>query len=135
MWLRIKPGSTVPVYQQIVSGVKESIAKGALHAGDRLPTVRDTATEFALNHNTVAKAYRALERDGVIVTMGSKGTFIAHIHEVQNRSEKIENLKRSMDTLFIDAHHAGITPEQLKQMFILAVDTWFAAKDPKENLK
>lgn len=68
--------STVPPYEQLRAQVASRAASGELAAGARLPTVRTLAGRLGLAVNTVAKAYRALEADGVIVTEGRKGSFI-----------------------------------------------------------
>jgi DNA-binding transcriptional regulator YhcF (GntR family) len=75
--LILDPGSTVPPYEQLRSAVAGQVADGKLVAGTRLPTVRALAADIGLAVNTVAKAYRALEADGVIETRGRAGTFVA----------------------------------------------------------
>lgn len=75
--LILDPGSSVPPYEQLRSTVAGQIADGTLVAGTRLPTVRALAADLGLAVNTVAKAYRALESDGVIETRGRAGTFVA----------------------------------------------------------
>ncbi len=57
MWLHVDPRSSVPVYLQVVNEVKTAVAKGMLSPGDRLPSVRELATEMTIDHNTIAKAY------------------------------------------------------------------------------
>lgn len=69
--------SSVPPFEQLRAQVASRAASGDLPAGTRLPTVRALAAELGLAVNTVAKAYRALETDGVIATEGRRGTFIA----------------------------------------------------------
>jgi DNA-binding transcriptional regulator YhcF (GntR family) len=69
--------SPVAPYEQLRSQVAARAASGDLPAGTRLPTVRALAADLGLAVNTVAKAYRALEADGVISTEGRRGTFIA----------------------------------------------------------
>jgi DNA-binding transcriptional regulator YhcF (GntR family) len=69
--------SGVPPYEQLRAQIASRAASGDLPAGTRLPTVRALADELHLAANTVAKAYRALESDGVITTEGRRGTFIA----------------------------------------------------------
>ena len=69
--------SPVPPYEQLRSQVAARAASGELPAGTRLPTVRALASDLGLAVNTVAKAYRALETDGVIATEGRRGTFVA----------------------------------------------------------
>ena len=73
----LDPSSDVAPYEQLRSQVATRAASGDLPAGTRLPTVRALAADLGLAANTVAKAYRALETDGVIVTEGRRGTFIA----------------------------------------------------------
>jgi DNA-binding transcriptional regulator YhcF (GntR family) len=69
--------SAVPPYEQLRSRVAAQVHDGTLPAGAKLPTVRGLATDLGLAANTVAKAYRALEADGVIETRGRAGTFVA----------------------------------------------------------
>ncbi|RYJ03481.1 MAG: GntR family transcriptional regulator, partial [Actinomycetales bacterium] len=71
--LPLDPGSDVPPYEQLRVQVASRAASGELPAGTKLPTVRALAAELNLAVNTVAKAYRALETDGVIATEGSVG--------------------------------------------------------------
>ncbi|WP_435743352.1 GntR family transcriptional regulator [Nocardioides sp. SYSU DS0663] len=66
-----------PPFEQLRAQVATRVADGELPAGTRLPTVRAVAAELGLAVNTVAKAYRALETDGVVVTEGRRGTFVA----------------------------------------------------------
>lgn len=75
--LILDPGSAVPPYEQLRSAMAGQIADGTVLAGARLPTVRALAADLGLAVNTVAKAYRALESDGVVETRGRAGTFVA----------------------------------------------------------
>ncbi|MEV0321892.1 GntR family transcriptional regulator [Streptomyces sp. NPDC050658] len=70
-------GGGVPPYEQVRAQVAEQARSGSLPVGYKLPTVRGLAQELGLAANTVAKAYRALEADGVIETRGRHGTFVA----------------------------------------------------------
>jgi DNA-binding transcriptional regulator YhcF (GntR family) len=69
--------SPVPPFEQLRAQIATRAASGDLPAGTRLPTVRALATELGLAANTVAKAYRALETDGVVTTEGRRGTTIS----------------------------------------------------------
>lgn len=73
----IDPAATTAPYEQLRSQISAKARSGALPVGYRLPTVRGLAEELGLAANTVAKAYRALETDGVIETRGRNGTFVA----------------------------------------------------------
>lgn len=69
--------AAVPPYEQLRTAIASRAASGALPAGSKLPTVRALAAELGLAVNTVARAYRELEADGVVVTEGRRGTFVA----------------------------------------------------------
>lgn len=73
-------------YEQLRAQISEQARSGALPVGHRLPTVRGFAEELGLAANTVAKAYRALEADGVIETRGRNGTFIAAAGDTADRN-------------------------------------------------
>ncbi len=75
--VRIEPGSSTPPFEQVRLGIAERVRRGELVAGTKLPTVRALAAELGLAVNTVARAYRELEADGVLETRGRHGTFIA----------------------------------------------------------
>lgn len=76
----IDPDGGEPPYEQVRRQIAEGAATGALAPGHRLPTVRRLADDLDLATNTVAKAYRALEADGVIETHGRRGTLVAARH-------------------------------------------------------
>lgn len=71
------PDAAEPPFEQLRLQVARKAASGQLPAGTRLPTVRALAAELGLAVNTVARAYRELEADGVVVTEGRRGTFVA----------------------------------------------------------
>jgi GntR family transcriptional regulator len=73
----LDPRSGVATYLQIVQQVKDALRLGTIDIGDQLPTVREVVADLAINPNTVAKAYRELEREGLVVARQGRGTFIA----------------------------------------------------------
>ncbi|MGW2534715.1 GntR family transcriptional regulator [Streptomyces sp. NPDC001499] len=75
--IAVDPDSATAPYEQLRAQLSEQARSGDLPVGYRLPTVRGLAGELGLAANTVAKAYRALEADGVIETRGRNGTFVA----------------------------------------------------------
>jgi DNA-binding transcriptional regulator YhcF (GntR family) len=79
---RIDPGSATPPYEQLRAEVARRAADGELPVGARLPTVRALAEQTGVAVNTVARAYRELEADGVIETRGRAGSFVAAQDEV-----------------------------------------------------
>ena len=73
---QIDSKSGVPFYRQIIEQVQFAISRGALVSGDRLPTVRQLAVDLSINPNTVIRAYRQLEIEGVLETHQGSGTFV-----------------------------------------------------------
>lgn len=90
MDLEIDVASAEAVYEQIVRQVQHAVRHGALAPGTALPSIRQLADDLELNHNTVAKAYKMLEQQRVILTAGRKGTFISPeaVRHVAQRNEQ-----------------------------------------------
>ena len=74
--LRLDTRSGVPPYLQIVQQVRHALVAGVLRPGDQLPTVKEVVTQLAINPNTVFKAYRELEHDGLVQGRPGAGTFV-----------------------------------------------------------
>jgi DNA-binding transcriptional regulator YhcF (GntR family) len=74
----LDPRSGVATYLQIVQQVKDALRLGTIDVGDQLPTVREVVADLAINPNTVAKAYRDLEREGLVIARQGRGTFVAN---------------------------------------------------------
>jgi len=92
----------VPLYVQIEEQIKTAIASGVLQPGDRLPAVRELALELTINPNTVARAYRELERAGLIDTTPGRGTFVkaaqAPLMAETERRQRLAGIVRLMVT-------------------------------------
>lgn len=123
LWLNIDPRLSTPVYQQLVDEIKEAIALGIMAPGERMPTVRDMATELALNPNTVAKAYQKLEQEGIIITMRSRGTFVAERSSADSSLAK-KKLNEQIEKVLIEAYHLGLNREEIEQLFAESLEKW-----------
>lgn len=77
MLLNIDSQSGTPIYLQIIEQIQHAISMGVFRPGDLLPTIRELALQLKVNPNTVAKAFRELEREGLIVTRVGKGSFVS----------------------------------------------------------
>jgi len=110
---RIDANSDVPVFQQIVDGVKSAIARGAYRPDEAIPSVRRMAAEVLVNPNTVAKAYRDLEREGVIQTQRGKGLFVSPDAPDLCREDRRNTIFRKLDALVAEAQAAGIPASEL----------------------
>jgi GntR family transcriptional regulator len=74
--LRLSPTSGTPLYVQLVERLKHSIATGAIKAGEQLPSVRKMAEDLLINPNTVVRAYRDLESEGIVELRHGSGVFV-----------------------------------------------------------
>lgn len=77
-----------PIYTQIIDGFKEQISSGVLLPGDKLPSVRELATQLAINPNTIQRSYRTLEVDGWIATVPGKGCFVCSNDDTRERERQ-----------------------------------------------
>jgi DNA-binding transcriptional regulator YhcF (GntR family) len=105
----------VATYLQIVQQVKEALRLGVLDVGDQLPTVREVVADLAINPNTVAKAYRDLEREGLVVARPGRGTFIADTLAAPSLQHH-EALRRELERWLAAAVHAGLDEESIRAL-------------------
>lgn len=117
--LTIRLDSPVALAEQVRLGIRQAIASSELEPGDALPTVRQLAGDLGINFNTVARAYRELERDGLVVSRRGRGTVVASPGEVANSRSPVgeapitEGLRRTL----ADARLAGLAPNALRELF------------------
>ena len=117
MQLRIDNASDRPVYQQIIDQVKRDIALGRLAKEDKLPTVRELARQIAINPNTIGKAYRQLEQEGIIVTKPGAGAFVASLDSNLNRSVRKKLISEELERIAVEAYHMQIDKQTLLELF------------------
>jgi GntR family transcriptional regulator len=77
MFIRIEPSSSVPIYRQIADQIRYQIAAGILKEGDKIPSVRELASQLAVNQNTILKVYNELCRENVLKIERGEGTFVS----------------------------------------------------------
>jgi len=121
MQFRIDNASDRPVYQQIMDQIKRDIALGRLIKNEKLPTVRQLAGQLAINPNTIAKAYRQLEQQGIIVTKAGAGAFVANLDSSLSRSVRRKLISDELERIAIDAFHMQIDRQALSEWFENAV--------------
>jgi GntR family transcriptional regulator len=100
------------MYLQIAQQVKEALRLGLLEVGDQLPTVREVVAATAINPNTVAKAYRELERDGLVSGTPGRGTFVASTLAADSL-EHHAALRRDLLAWLAHAQRAGMDDESI----------------------
>ena len=122
MQFRIDNASDRPVYQQLMHQVKRDIAMGRLTIDEKLPTVRQLAKQLAINPNTIAKAYRQLEQEGIIVTKAGTGAFVATLDSNLSRSVRKKIVSEELERIAIEAFHMQIDRQTLLELFDSAVE-------------
>jgi GntR family transcriptional regulator len=122
MQIRIDNASNRPVYRQIIDHIKRDIALGRLIKDEKLPTVRQLAAQLAINPNTIAKAYRQLEGEGIIVTRPGSGAFIANLDSNLSRTVRKRLLSDELELIAVEAFHMQIDAETLLELFNNAVE-------------
>src|SRR5687767_967656 len=117
MLFRPNPSSGVPIYLQLMEQVKHGIETGALRPGDQLPGMRPLAEELVINPNTVAKAYRELEHEGVIELRHGAGAFVAHTARAKKATDNV----RAGQAIVADAierlRGRGVTDDEIRRLF------------------
>ncbi|MEV4253066.1 GntR family transcriptional regulator [Spirillospora sp. NPDC049652] len=112
---RIDGRSGVPPYLQIVQQVRQALRMGVLDHGDQLPTVKEVVGEVAINPNTVLKAYRELERDGLVEGRAGQGTFVVG-RPAGPPPGTHTRLGRSLARWVAEAREAGLDDEAMESL-------------------
>ena len=114
--LRLDTRSGLAPYLQLVQQVKHALRLGMLEVGDQLPTIKRVVTELAINPNTVLKAYRELEYEGLIESRPGQGTFITKTLAGPSLKSQAA-LRRSLVRWLKEAHEAGLDEESIEALF------------------
>jgi GntR family transcriptional regulator len=123
--LTVDPRSGVPIYLQIIEQVKRSIALGVLQAGEQLPTVKQLAIDLTVNPNTVARAYRELEREEVIETAPGRGSFVRSNGVTESPKVAAEIAGDALDLALREAKSVGLERDDVRRLFENALARWF----------
>lgn len=108
--------SGVAAYLQIVQQVKQALRLGLLKTGDQLPTVREVVAKIAINPNTVLKAYRELEREGLVSSRPGQGTFVERTLAGPSLATQAA-LRRGLTRWIHSAYEAGLDSESILALF------------------
>ena len=128
MIVRVQPGLGVPIYLQIESQVKQAIAAAALKLDDAMPSVRKLAAELRINPNPVARAYRNLERDGILRTVPGGGCYVNSQSPGLMKSEKLRRLRPMAMQLAVEAKQLRLARAELLQLLENSYDNLGEAK-------
>jgi len=112
----LDPRSGVSPYQQLVQQVRNALRLGLLHEGDQLPTVKDVVAGLAINPNTVLKAYRELEHQGLVSARPGVGTFVTRTLTDATLAAH-GPLRRELQRWLAKARLAGLDEESIEALF------------------
>jgi len=119
---RVDSRSVVPPYLQIVQQVRQALRMGLLDVGDQLPTVREVVSATAINPNTVLKAYRDLEREGLVEARAGHGTFVLRRPPGPPPGTH-SRLGRSLASWVREARDAGLDDESIESLLRVTLRT------------
>jgi GntR family transcriptional regulator len=114
--LHITANDGVPIYLQIVQQVKYLVASGRLVPGEEMPPIRVLAERLLINPNTVARAYRELETEGIVVKRRTAGTFVSDAGSPLARRECLKIITGRVDALLAEASQMNVGTEELLQL-------------------
>jgi len=114
-FFRLNPASGVPLYLQLMEQVKHAVETGALRRGDQLPAIRVLAQELVMNSNTVVRAYRELEHEGIVELRHGLGAFISD--SVEARGKSLRKAQAIVQSAVERLQSLGITEQEMRRLF------------------
>lgn len=117
MFFQIEPHNGLAIYDQVVRQLKFAVAEGALDPGELAPSVRELAKELAINPNTVARAYRQLQDDGVLETVRGTGLAVTKTAKKICRDARQELVEARVAQVVAEAIHSGLDANQVEKLF------------------
>src|SRR5215510_10139833 len=115
--LRPNPSLGVPIYLQLMEQVKHAVETGALRPGEQLPGIRPLAEELVINPNTVAKAYRELEHEGVIELRHGAGAFVVERAKAKNVTHKLRVGQAIVAAAVDKLRAARVSDAEIRRLF------------------
>lgn len=122
MLFHIDAHNGLAVYDQIVRQVKFAVADGAVRSGEMVPSVRELARELAINPNTVARAYRELQDDGVLETVRGTGLAVAANARRQCQAERAKLIRARLKLVLDEAQHSGLEIHEIETLIATELD-------------
>src|SRR3954449_1055674 len=112
----LEQGSGVPTYLQLVQQVRQAVRLGVLRPGDQLPTVKEVVGTLTINPNTVLRAYKQLDHEGLVEGRRGIGTFVAADAAPPPRDE-VEDLRPALERWITRARAAGLEDDRIATLF------------------
>lgn len=111
MMININFRDSRPIYEQVKTTLRKLIVSGAMSPDEKLPSVRELASQLAINPNTIQRAYRELEQEGYIISIPGKGSYANLSAQVDEGRKK--ELLTAMDEIVAELLYLGVTPDEL----------------------
>jgi len=112
---RLNPNAGIPLYVQLMEQIKHAVETGALREGDQLPTIRKAAEDLVMNPNTVVRAYRELEHEGILELRHGSGAFIKE--SAGGRARVVRKAQAIVQAALERIAPLGLTEEELRRVF------------------
>lgn len=119
---RLERGSGVPAYVQLMAQARHALRVGAVGVGEQMPTARQVVEALGINPNTVLKAYRMLEMEGLLETQPGRGTFVLRTLE-NPRFAELGELRERLEAVLADAAASGLTREDIESLVAEVLET------------
>ncbi|MBK8727435.1 MAG: GntR family transcriptional regulator [Holophagaceae bacterium] len=123
MKILLSNASPNPIYEQILRQVRTQILAGHLKEGEALPSIRKLAQTLQISVITTKRAYDELEREGLIDTVGGKGTFVASPNPEFLREKRVRAVEEHLVKAIAEARSSAIPPKELRRMFDLLLES------------
>ncbi len=116
MLIHVDPSNGLAIYDQISRQIKFAVAHGAIREGDLIPSVRELAQRVAVNPNTVARAYRDLQADGVLEPLRGEGLRVAKRAAEACRQERWALLTQRLRSVIAECRGSGLDPTEIRRL-------------------
>ena len=116
MLFHIDPNNGLAIYEQIARQVKFAVAGGSLRSGHMVPSVRELAKELAINPNTIARAYRQLQDDGVLEAVRGTGLEVAPGALERCRQERLDMIRARLRQVLTEARQSKLDPDEIRAL-------------------
>ena len=116
MFFKIDPSNDLAIYDQVVRQVKFAVAGTVLRVGELVPSVRELARELCINPNTVARAYRQLQADGVLELVRGTGLAVAAGADKRCRTERVKLIRQRLKQVLVEARESRLEVAELRSL-------------------
>ena len=119
MFIKIDFANATTIYEQVVQQMKFAIAAGSIQTNEMIPSVRELAKQLTLNPNTIARAYRTLQDEGIVFSRRGTGLVVAEDSQHRCKTERRNWFETRFRKLYDEAVQSRLEPEEIKEIFKL----------------